>query len=190
MLEILAALLVGYLFGYMRREKTPFVLAYEAHALQLGFRHKRLFNNWQVHNQTLANQLVSELAGRQVDEISADWIRERLESTSMEATAQSLNTYIIEQLYAVGGIKQGNISLRSLGLLLLGSSVDQTVLASTVFYKQFFDNAENYGEHHNRLQIATQTLTTQQVAESKLYELGRLGLILNIAARYEGKVNW
>lgn len=190
MLEILTALLVGYLFGRMKQEKAPLVLAYQTRALQLGFRHKRLFNNWQAHNQTLANHLVSELAGRKVDEIDKDWITERLNSLSKESTEHALAIDNIEKLYAVGGLMGGDVSLRSLGLQLLDNAFDKAVIENAGFYKQLFADMKKFDDTPNFTEPITQPLTVEQVAESKLYELGRLGLVLNIAARYEGKVNW
>lgn len=183
----LLTFVAGYFFGKYRSQKlqNPMFKAYSNLAEQMGFKRKRVFSNWKEHNQTLANELISSLVGLKYGELNLEF-REKLQKLVEDVEVDENIKYtaqIIQLLIYCGAELQGNISLNIAGYLLTTNDYEKKLLKENAYYKNLFENLDDYLRRHTELDI-------NKASGAEIYSLARLGYVLSINSRWEGKQDW
>ena len=159
--------------------------AYSNLAEQMGFKRKGVFSNWKEHNQTLANELISSLVGLKYGELNLEF-REKLQKLVEDVEVDENIKYtaqIIQLLIYCGAELQGNISLNIAGYLLTTNDYEKKLLKENAYYKNLFENLDDYLRRHTELDI-------NKASGAEIYSLARLGYVLSINSRWEGKQDW
>jgi hypothetical protein len=168
-----------------KKHQSHLYQAYANLAEQMGFKKRSTFSNWKKHNQTLANELISRLVGLNYKELDFEFIGElkRLVDEVEIDEEKRYTAQIIQLLIACGAELQGNISLSIAGDLLTTNDCDKKLLKGNLYYKNLFEKLDDYLRWHTELDM-------NRIDGTEIYSLARLGCVLGINSRWEGKQDW